>query len=149
MTAALLFASIAVAAIVEAILLRRIVFHQAGGWATPNETFVTLLVWAAVPLVAAAVFVALALMTRKPLSRITRATAVVAIAGPLFGYIALAQYSHSTPGFMMVGFAVQCVAVLVVAIKLLMPPNSTPHPDARASAALDQPPSARAGERGR
>ena len=27
--------------------------------------------------------------------------------------------------------------------------NSTPHPDARASAALDQPPSARAGERGR
>ena len=31
----------------------------------------------------------------------------------------------------------------------LAQPNSTPHPDARASAALNQPPSARAGERGR
>jgi hypothetical protein len=31
----------------------------------------------------------------------------------------------------------------------LEPSNSTPHPDARVSAVLDQPPSARAGERGR
>ena len=33
--------------------------------------------------------------------------------------------------------------------ELEVPPNSTPHTDARASAALSQPPSARAGERGR
>ena len=149
MRASLLFASIVIAGVLEAMLLRRIVFHQAGGWATPNETFVTLLVWAVVPLVAAAAFIAIALISRRSLSRITRATSVAAIAGPLFGYIALAQYSHSTPAFMMVGFAVQCIAVLVVAIKLLMPPNSTPHAEARENAILDQPPSARAGERGR
>ena len=149
MTAVLLFASIAVAAILEVILLRRIVFHQAGGWATPGDTFLTLLAWAAVPLVAAGVVTAIALLSRRPLARVTRSVLVAAIAGPVLGYIALAQYSHSTPGFMMLGFAVQCIAVLVAAIKLAMPPNSTHHTDARASAVLEQPQSARAGERGR
>ena len=34
-------------------------------------------------------------------------------------------------------------------VRSWMPSNSTPHTDARASSVLDQPPSARAGERGR
>jgi hypothetical protein len=38
---------------------------------------------------------------------------------------------------------------LLYAALTLMRSNSTPHPDARASSALNQPPSARAGERGR
>ena len=40
-------------------------------------------------------------------------------------------------------------ALAAVGIVMTMEANSTPHPDARASAVLDQPTSARAGERGR
>jgi hypothetical protein len=52
--------------------------------------------------------------------------------------------------FLLYGVLAAVVAFCVLSIAIAgMQPNSTPHTDARANAALDQPPSARAGERGR
>jgi hypothetical protein len=55
-------------------------------------------------------------------------------------------------GMIVVNWAVVCAVVLLLvqfAIGGSLPPNSTPHTDARATSTLHQPPSARAGERGR
>jgi hypothetical protein len=55
-------------------------------------------------------------------------------------------------GMIVVNWAVVCAVVLLLvqfAIGGSLPPNSTLHTDARATSALHQPPSARAGERGR
>ena len=52
----------------------------------------------------------------------------------------------ATGGLLLVLAALQVITLMPF---LRKPSNSTPHTDARASAAPDQPPSARAGERGR
>ena len=55
-------------------------------------------------------------------------------------------------GMIVVNWAVVCAVVLFLvqfAIGESLPPNSTLHTDARAASPLHQPPSARAGERGR
>ena len=51
-------------------------------------------------------------------------------------------------GWLLLGLAIANIVVVMVLVWMLRS-NSTPHSDARASSALNQPSSARAGERGR
>ena len=52
------------------------------------------------------------------------------------------------PLFVALGY-LQWFVLLPKAVRRIQPSNGTPHTDARASSVVDQPPSARAGERGR
>jgi hypothetical protein len=111
--------ALALAGWAEFALMRAIVFHPAGGWGTPPEVFAGMLVWAALPIVASLALVSFAVIAKRFIPSIVRPLFVVACAGPAFGYIALAQYSHSTPGFMVLGYLVQLVALFVAAFKLV------------------------------
>ena len=44
----------------------------------------------------------------------------VAVAGPLFPYIALVQYGHATAVIMLVGLALQCLAALVATVRTVI-----------------------------
>ena len=126
---AIVATSIAVSAVVEVVLLQRIVFHQAGGWGNPAASFAYVSAWATVPFIWAIVLVVVAVL-RKRLVRVSTPLIVLACGGPVMAYVALAQYSHSTPFFMLVGFAIQCIAALVATIRLTMPPNPAAQSDA-------------------
>jgi hypothetical protein len=110
------FIALLVAAVAEAYLLARIVGHAAGSSYAEAGALVPLLLWAAAPLVGAAVVVAL--HQRRALAVPLAMVGVVCVVGPLLGFVALVQYSHATPGFMVVAFVLQCAAVLRSALGL-------------------------------
>ena len=95
---------------VEALMLSRIVNHPAGGYASGEDTLVSMLMWASVPLLGAAALVVVCLLrnSRVPL----RPLVIVCVVGPLLSLIALRQYGHATPGFLFLGFIAQCLAVV-------------------------------------
>ncbi len=90
-------------------MLALIVNHPASGGAGAKDALASMLVWASVPLLGAAVLVSSCMQrgSQVPL----RAVAVVCIVGPVLSLIALQQYSHAAPGFLLLGFLVQCSAV--------------------------------------
>jgi len=105
------------AAALEFTMLQRIVFHQAGGWGNAEEAFVHLVAWAAIPFGAIGLlFIAAALWHRVHCIP-TIPVLGLAVAGPLFAYIGLAQYGHATPLFMLIGLVLQCLAVLVASFR--------------------------------
>ncbi len=106
-----------VAAVVEVMLLRRILFHQAGGWGNPEDAFADFAAWAAAPFLWAGLLLIASAAWDRLLSLPIVPLIFAAVAGPLFGYIALAQYSHSTPFFMLIGFGLQGVALLVASVR--------------------------------
>ena len=91
--------------------------------------------WAAFPLLWAALLIAFSALRRQSLSRITKPVMWVVLAGPILLFIALAQYSHATPGFMVMGLVIQCIALIVGSVRAVMPPNPTIERDARKSGA--------------
>jgi hypothetical protein len=117
MSTVLLLVSLAAAGTVEALLLQRIAFHQAGGWSSPDQAFAYLLIWATVPLLWGALVIVAAYL-RRTVRSVTRSILWVSAIGPALAYIALAQYSHSTPGFLLIGFAAQCIVLLRVSTRL-------------------------------
>jgi hypothetical protein len=102
-----------------------------------------------VPFVWSTGFIAVILLRRLATSRLTAPLVVVAVAGPLLAYIALAQYGHASPLFMLIGLGVQCIALLVATVRTFMPTNPTPHADARDVPAPASGSGARAGGRER
>jgi len=149
MRLAALSALLGVAAVLEFTLLRRIVFHQAGGWGDPEGMFPYVIAWASIPFIWSALVVVAAMVRRIAATRVTSPFIVVAVAGTLLAFIALRQYGHTTPFLMMVGLGIQSIALLVATVRTFMPPNPPVNPDAR-----DVPPpttavGARAGHRER
>jgi len=65
------------------------------------------------------------------------------------GVPTVAGWISYTKGFLFMGAFGAMGGVAFWLVWRALRPNSTPHSDARATSALDQPPSARAGERGR
>ena len=125
MRAAVLLASLVAAGLVEAILLQRILFHPAGGGVTSPGALTFVLGWAAFPLLWAALLIIFCAIKGRPLGRISKSVVSVVLAGPILLLIALAQYSHATPGFMMLGLIIQCIALIVGSVRAAMPPNPT------------------------
>lgn len=109
------FIALLAAYVAEAHLLARIVSHPAGPQAKEGA-LLSLLWWSALPLVAAVVVVVL--HYRRAGSVPWAMVGVVCVFGPLLGLVALLQYSHATPGFIVVAFVVQCAAVLRSSLRL-------------------------------
>ena len=149
MRLAVLSILLGVAAALEVTLLRRIVFHQAGGWGEPEAIYPHVIAWAAVPYVWSAVLIVGNMIRRLAAARVTTPFIVVAVAGPLLAYIALAQYGHATPTFMLIGLGIQCIALLVATVRTFMPPNPPVNADARDVPASAEAVGARAGHRER
>ena len=131
MRLAILSVLLGVAAVLEFLLLPRIVFHQAGGWGGPEAIYPYVIAWAAVPFAWSAVLLVTIMARRLAPARVTTPFVVVAVAGPLLAYIALAQYGHATPLFMLIGLGIQCIALFVATFRAFMPPNSPVNGDAR------------------
>jgi len=138
MRLAILSVLLGVAAVLELLLLPRIVFHQAGGWGEPEAIYPYVIAWAAVPFVWGAVLLVAIIARRLSSARVTTPLVVVAVAGPLLAYIALAQYGHTT-SVLMLTLGIQCMALLLATVRVFMPPNPPVNADAR-----DVPPPAKA-----
>src|SRR5690606_34463773 len=104
MRAILLLAVLILAGALEVILLRRIVLHPASGWARAEEVLPFFLAAASVPLLWTCVL------------------------GPLFAYLALAQYGHATPGLLLAGLVAQSVALFVASMRFFRLPGAVPRP---------------------
>jgi len=104
--------ALVIAATAEAILLARILTHPASGGIVEPHALESLVAWAFAPLVAAGVTV-LSFRRRKCVP--FRAVLFICFVGPILGFIALRQYSHASPGFLLVAFVAQWVAVAVAA----------------------------------
>ena len=131
MRLAILSVLLGVAAVLELLLLPRIVFHQAGGWGEPETIYPYVIAWAAVPFVWSAALLVAIMARRLASARVTTPFVVVALVGPLLAYIALAQYGHTTSMFMVIGLGIQCIALLVATVRAFMPPNPPVNADAR------------------
>jgi hypothetical protein len=109
----LVLAAVALAAVAEAFLLFGIVSHPAGAGDPSGEGFRSLLAWASLPLIASA---AAAIALHK-LGRVIPVKGFVGavLAGLLIGALGLIQFSHSTPGFLVVAFLIRCTVVTVSA----------------------------------
>jgi len=105
--------ALVIAATVEAILLARILTHSASGGIVEPHALESLVAWAFAPLVAAGVITVLSFRRRKCVP--FRAVLFICFVGPILGFIALRQYSHASPGFLLVAFVAQWVAVAVAA----------------------------------
>ena len=106
---------VAATAVIEALNLHAIVNHQASGGDPNGNAFFMLSAWASIPLLGSVVlaFVSHRRSRGLPLVAIASALAI----GAILSTVALAQYSHATPGFLMLGFAAQCVILLVAAFR--------------------------------
>ena len=149
MRLAILSVLLGVAAVLELLLLPRIVFHQAGGWGEPEAIYPYVIAWAAAPFVWSAVLLLAIMARRLAWSRVTTPIVVVAVAGPLLAYIALVQYGHTTSMLMVIGLGIQCVALLVATVRAFMPPTPPVNTDARDVPAPASDRAARAGNRAR
>ena len=94
MRIAILAALLIGAALIEVVLLSRIVFHQAGGWGEPAAVFRIVIAWAAPFAWCAALIIAGGMKRRT--ERLTVPLIIVATVGPLFAYVALVGYGHGT-----------------------------------------------------
>ena len=120
---------LAAAAVIEAILLPRIVFHQAGGWGEPESIYPFVLAGAAIPFIWSAVLIGVVVLRRIPPALVVALFMVVVFAGPLLGYMALVQYGPATPVLMVVGLVLQCIALLEATARMFMSPIRMPHGD--------------------
>ena len=109
----LVLLAVALAAVLEVLVLRLIAFHPAGGSGNPSAALQYLLSWAALPLLAAAI-TAVVVSRKVPLERFPFMPFMfVCAAGPFFSVIALKQYGHTTPGFLALGFIAQCSGIFL------------------------------------
>jgi hypothetical protein len=108
--------ALALAAVLEVLLLRLVAFHPAGGSGNPSAALQYLLSWAALPILAATV-TAIVASRKVPQEHFPFMPLMfVCAAGPFFSVIALQQYGHATPGFLALGFIAQCSGI-ILAIK--------------------------------
>ena len=106
------------AAALEATLLQRIVEHPGGGTTDAAAAFRYLFGWALIPLVVALGVASVAARRLRPERYPLRVLLFVAAVGPLLTFIALSQYSHATPGFLLLGFLGQWIGVIIAAVRV-------------------------------
>ena len=120
MRAALILVCLVAAAALEALLLRLIVYHPTYG--PPDEytqnAFVQFLAWASAPLVGSGLVLAGATVLRRPLHRLVRPLIFASVVGPLLAFIAFRNPGHNAVGVLVIGFLLQCGAVLYAAFKI-------------------------------
>ena len=106
-------AMVALAAAAETAILFAIVTHPAGAGDPTGDAFRNLLEWAAVPLIACVV----AALTLNHFGRTVpvRSFGIAVVLGVFFAALGLVQYSHATPGFLMLGFLIQCLLIVISA----------------------------------
>ncbi len=127
MRAILLLAVLILAGALEVILLRRIVLHPASGWARAEEVLPFFLAAASVPLTWGVLLLLGASMARSVPS-VAAPLLWTCVLGPLFAYLALAQYGHATPGLLLAGLVAQSVALFVASMRFFRLPGAVPRP---------------------
>jgi hypothetical protein len=110
----MVLAALVLAAIVEVVLLHQVAFHPAGGGGEPRDALVYLLSWASIPIIGAILLTLVAAAISVPIVLIKRTMLFCAAIGAVSCVVALAQYSDATPGFLLIGFLLQCGAVFRV-----------------------------------
>ena len=113
------FALLVATALTEAVLLRRILLHPAGGGDPAGAAYRELLLWALLPLVAFAAV--MAFLARRPASHRRVPWVLLGVTccvGPLLAWLAFQQYGHGTPGLLLVAFAVQCSAAALAGVQV-------------------------------
>ena len=97
---------------IEALLLNKILSHPAGGGSQVATSLLgKFLAVASVPyFVFFAIYMVVSKHTRKPHPQLYLLT--LSLLGVMFCLLALRQYGHSTPGFLMVGYACQWLVIL-------------------------------------
>ena len=110
---AVVLVAVALVAAAEAAILFAIVTHQAGAGDPTGSAFRLLLGWASLPLIAciAAVFALHHFGRTIPV----RGLLVALLLGALVAFLGLIQYSHSTPGFLMLALLIQLSLVVISA----------------------------------
>lgn len=93
----------------EAVLLSLILSHPASSGAVAPNALTSLIVWACLPLAGAAGVVWLSFARAKPTP--VRSVLLVSLVGLIAGFLALRQYSHAAPGFLVFAFVAQCIVV--------------------------------------
>jgi hypothetical protein len=111
-----------VAAVLEVMLLRRIVLHPAGGWEAGDQVLPFFVAVAAVPLAWGALLL-LAAQIMRSVRSVTAALLGVSALGPGFAYIAFAQYGPATPGLLLAGVVAQGIVLFVATLRFFRLPE--------------------------
>src|SRR4051812_13953099 len=118
MRAATALVALLIGAVADVYFLHAVVFHRAGGWPNPSGSFFQVVAMGMVPFAWAALFLGALIVWRRDASWPLSLFIKIAVLGPLFSSIALAQYSHSSPGFILVGIVWQTAVLTRASYRL-------------------------------
>ena len=104
-------AMVVLAGAVQAAVLFAIATHPAGSGDASGEAFAYLLLWASFPLVGC--MAAAVLLRRLGRTVPVRGFSVALLAGTLVAALGSVQFSHATPGFLLLAFVVQCWLIVL------------------------------------
>lgn len=100
-------------------ILRRIFWHPAGGSSDPEGSFRQFAALSAFPTLCALLLLLASTLWPRRILVSLNLYVLIAVLGPLFAGMGLAQYSHSTPSFMVLGLLLQCAVLLRVLYKVV------------------------------